>query len=91
MTEEIVGCCDFCTTIVSPECGDGRGKHFCEDVPHTCPPTCEIETTVDDTDDGGPYDFKPCKQPVTKTIQWTTPGGMTITLGVCDFHATGEL
>lgn len=53
--------------------------------------TCEVHTTVDDTDEGGPYDFTPCDQPATQTIQWTTPGGMTITLGVCAFHATGEL
>jgi hypothetical protein len=53
--------------------------------------TCEIHTTVDDTDAGGPYDFTPCTNEATTTIEWVTPGGMTITLGVCDFHATGEL
>jgi len=53
--------------------------------------TCEISTTVDDTDDGGPYDFTPCDKPATQIIPWTSPGGATYHLGVCDFHATGEL
>jgi hypothetical protein len=53
--------------------------------------TCEIHTTVDDTDDGGPYDFTPCDKPATQTIEWPTGQGVTLTLGVCAFHATGEL
>ena len=52
---------------------------------------CEIHTTVDNTDDGGPYDFTPCEQSATQIIQWPTGEGMTLNLGVCAFHATGEL
>lgn len=54
-------------------------------------PKCQIHVTVDDTDDGGPYDFTPCEQPATQTIRWTDPSNTEITLGVCAFHATGEI
>ncbi len=70
----------------------GGSTHLC--AKHTkahLTPTCEVSITLDDTDAGGPYDFVPCDKAATRIIHWTTDGGMDITVGLCDFHATGEI
>lgn len=52
---------------------------------------CEVDVTVNDNDAGGPYHFVPCDKPATQTIHRTTPDGQDVTVGLCAFHATGEL
>ena len=53
--------------------------------------TCEIHVTIDDNDDGGPYDFTPCDKQPTRMILWPDNDGTPHALRVCSFHATGEI
>lgn len=80
--------CDGPAVVSAPHCG-GEISHYCAD--HAQATRCEASVTLDDTDAGGPYDFVPCEHPATRIIHWTTDGGMDITVGLCDFHATGEI